>query len=84
MLVPFAGIDETEQPLRAARLSSRGLAQVVKEADLDAGVLTAAVGRALASPLPDHHIDLEGAASAAQFLRERLADSISEDCSPTV
>jgi predicted glycosyltransferase len=72
VLVPFAGVGETEQPLRAERLAGRGLAHVVSKADLDAGMLTAAIEHALASSLPGHDLDLEGAQHTALLLRRHI------------
>jgi predicted glycosyltransferase len=78
VLVPFAGNGETEQTLRANKLASRGLAQVVPEAELSADRLVAAAKAALAARPPVHGLDLEGANKTASLLRRFLADSISE------
>jgi predicted glycosyltransferase len=77
ILVPFAGNDETEQPMRAECLAARGLAHVVSEVDLTSDTLFAAVERALASPPPQHNLDLEGARGSVQLLRRHLRDSLS-------
>jgi predicted glycosyltransferase len=78
VLVPFAGNDETEQTMRANGLASRGLAQVVSEAELNADRLVAAAQAALAAPFPVHGLDLDGASKSALLLRRRLARSISQ------
>jgi predicted glycosyltransferase len=85
VLVPFAGNGETEQPMRAERLASRGLAHVVAEADLTAETLTTTIEAALALPLPDHNLDLEGALNTAHLLRRhvRQPESYSADCRAT-
>jgi predicted glycosyltransferase len=70
---PFAGAGETEQTVRAAKLESRNLAEVVPDAKLGASALASAVERALALPKPPRHgLDLEGARSTALQLRRSL------------
>ena len=62
VLVPFAGSGETEQPERAAALAARGRAEVVREADLDADALAAAVDKAVTlPPAAVGALDLDGA-----------------------
>ena len=78
VLVPFTGSGETEQTMRANELASRGLAQVVTEAELSADRLVAAANSALASQIPVHGLDLDGASKTASLLWRVLADSISE------
>lgn len=69
VLVPFAEGGETEQTLRAERLSQLGLARVVREDELDAGHLSEAIAAALGAPAPVAKLDLEGAAGTARALR---------------
>lgn len=71
VLVPYDAPGETEQPLRAAVLAARGLATVVRAADLAPGVLAAAVDAALARPRPTGHgIDLGGVAATVKLVKE--------------
>lgn len=73
VLVPFAAGGETEQGLRAARLSALGLAGVVPEAELSAMRLAGAVETALSGPPPPPAaLDLNGAAETARLLRSLL------------
>lgn len=66
VLVPFAAEGETEQPMRAARLATRGLAEVVAERDLAPDVLASAIDRAAARGLaPPCPFASDGAARAA-------------------
>jgi predicted glycosyltransferase len=76
VLVPFAGNGETEQTTRANGLASRGLAQVLPEAELSADRLVAAAKAALAAPPPVHDLDLDGASKTASLLHRALARSI--------
>lgn len=76
VLVPFAGNGETEQTMRANGLASRGLAQVVPEAELSGCRLVAAGNAALAAPPPSHHLDLDGASKTASLLHRALSRSI--------
>ena len=71
VVVPFAGKDETEQSMRAERLSELGLARLIHEQDLTVDTLASAIARPLAAP-PDRNLDLEGAAETARLLRERV------------
>ena len=50
VLVPFAAGRETEQPLRAERLAALGAAELVRESELSAAALAAAIERAAARP----------------------------------
>ncbi|CAA9364896.1 MAG: hypothetical protein AVDCRST_MAG90-3293, partial [uncultured Microvirga sp.] len=71
VLVPFEGGGETEQRLRADRLSARGLAQVLPQAELSAVTLAACVDAALAGPRPAAAgIDLEGARRSVEIVEE--------------
>lgn len=68
VVVPFAGEDETEQPMRAERLSAHGAITVVSEADLSPVSLARAVDRARAAPNRWPALDLEGARATARRL----------------
>ena len=69
LLVPFAGGGETEQTLRATRLRSLGLANVLFQTDLTAKTLAAAVLQTLAAPPPPPNtLDLDGADHAARLI----------------
>lgn len=75
VVIPFAGGEETEQALRATLLAERGLLKVVREADLSAERLAAAIDAALTTPQPAKSgIDLNGAEQTAQLVREALAE----------
>lgn len=66
VLVPFATAKETEQAIRARALAERGRAVVVEEPDPPR--LAAAIAEALAAPLPDLPVRLDGAAQTAREL----------------
>ncbi len=69
VIVPFAAGGETEQPLRAARLAERGLAQKLDEADLTPETLARAIDAALAAPPASAAgLDLDGAAASARLV----------------
>jgi predicted glycosyltransferase len=72
VLVPYAGAGESEQALRARRLSH--LFEVVEEAALTPKALAAAIERAAARERPSASaIDLGGAARSAALMREWLS-----------
>ncbi len=72
VLVPFAAGRETEQPLRAERLAALGAAELVRESELSAAALAAAIERAAARPRPVLAIDTGGAARSAQVIAEMI------------
>ncbi len=74
VVVPYAGGLETEQTLRAERLQTRGVLQVVPEAALSPEAIAAAAARALAGP-PARlaALDMGGAERTVQLLRGALA-----------
>lgn len=75
VVIPFAGGEETEQSLRANLLAERGLLEVVREADLTAETLAAAVDRALdRKPSPASRIRLDGAQETVRLVRHFLAE----------
>jgi len=74
VVVPFAGVAESEQTLRANLLAERGMLEVVEEAALTPATLAAAIDRAAARPRPvPGAIDLDGARRSAELLHEWLA-----------
>lgn len=73
VVVPFSGGDETEQALRADLLAQRGAVQAVRETELTAQSLAAAVDRAMMQTLPEKPVlDLNGAANTAALLHKLL------------
>jgi predicted glycosyltransferase len=69
VVVPFAGGHETEQTLRAECFAARGLVECVKEAELSAQSLAAAIDRALGRDRPPPAgIDLDGARNSARLI----------------
>jgi predicted glycosyltransferase len=73
VLIPFATERETEQTLRAERLSQRGLARVLPEAALTADRLAAFVAEALAMPRPLGKVKIDGEAETERVLARALA-----------
>jgi predicted glycosyltransferase len=73
VLVPFETASETEQSLRAERLSNMGLAQTISEADLTPENLAKAVDAALDRPPPQVvDLNLEGMANTVRFVQDLL------------
>lgn len=73
VLVPFETASETEQSLRAERLSSMGLAQTISETDLTPENLAKAVDTALDRPPPQVvDLNLDGMANTVQFVQDLL------------
>jgi predicted glycosyltransferase len=72
VLIPFAQSGETEQSLRAAKLKSLGLAEVVSESDLTPLRLSEAVS-STAGQRREHGLDLDGARRTAEILKQKLA-----------
>ena len=71
VMVPFAGVSESEQTLRAQLLAARGLIGMVEEARLSPETLAAAVDAAmLRPPAAKAGVDLDGARRSAALLRE--------------
>lgn len=74
LLVPFSGSGETEQALRATRLSGLGLAHALFEPDLTPAAMAAAIHHALTSPPPPANtLDLNGADHAADLIATLIA-----------
>jgi predicted glycosyltransferase len=69
VLVPFETATETEQRIRAERLTSLGLAETVWEADLGPSSLARAIDRAAGQP-PERRLvlDLDGAPATARSI----------------
>jgi predicted glycosyltransferase len=76
VLVPFETASETEQRLRAERLASLGLAQIVWESDLTSSSLARAIDAALDQPPAKRHaVALDGADASARLIEELAARS---------
>ncbi len=58
----------SDQSLRAERLAERGLATVIPATELTSIRLADAMGQALASPPPQHDLDLDGAKNTLAFV----------------
>jgi predicted glycosyltransferase len=73
VLVPFAGLGETEQPTRARALAARGRAEIVDEAALGPESLAAAIdARAGKGAPPSLAVDLNGMANSARLVAGML------------
>lgn len=74
VLVPFAGLGETEQSLRAEKLAARGLVQLLAERELVPERLAGAIDAADAMPVPAFGwIDKDGGAASVRIVTEALA-----------
>ncbi len=74
VLVPFAELVETEQALRAERLATLGIAEIVPAESLSPDRLARAIERtALATP-PPLAIDIDGARRSAAIICDLLAN----------
>jgi predicted glycosyltransferase len=76
VLVPFETASETEQRIRAERLASLGLAQIVRENGLGASSLARAIDAATRRPLAADavsELNLDGAAATARLVAELAA-----------
>jgi predicted glycosyltransferase len=83
VLVPFAAERETEQLLRAELLAALGAAELVRESELSAAALAAAIERAASRPRPSLAIDTEGAARSAWLIARMIgAESVSDRFDP--
>lgn len=74
VLVPFAGNGQTEQPLRADLLRTRGRAELVAENMLAPDTLAAAIDRALAAPVAEITPRRDGARESARLLAAWLGE----------
>jgi len=70
VLIPFEGVSETEQLMRAQILSQHGVLQQVKDSELTPQNLAAAIDRALSNERDDVEIDSNGANNSAALLIE--------------
>jgi predicted glycosyltransferase len=68
VLVPFAAERETEQSMRAERLAALGAAELVREGELSASSLAAAIERAAMREPAGIDIDINGAANSARII----------------
>jgi predicted glycosyltransferase len=76
VLVPFETASETEQRIRAERLASLGLAEIVRENALAASSLARAIDAAIQRPTAADAVpglNLEGAATTARLVAELAA-----------
>jgi predicted glycosyltransferase len=74
VLVPFETATETEQRIRAERLSRLGLAEIVWESELTPSSLARAIDRVASCPPEGRRaLDLDGAATSARLLAELAA-----------
>jgi len=74
VLVPFAGVAESEQTLRATLLAARGAATMLAENALTPDNLAAAVNHAARAPQPPADVvDLDGARRSAELLKQWLS-----------
>lgn len=73
ILIPFVAAGETEQTVRAERLQTLGLAEILPEQGLTLEDVKAAVETALgAPPRPAVSLDLDGAAKSAVIIRSMI------------
>jgi predicted glycosyltransferase len=72
VLVPFAAERETEQLVRAERLASFGAVELVREDELSAQTLAAAIERAASRSPPAIAIDTDGAVRSARLIAAML------------
>ena len=73
VLVPFAAEHETEQLIRAEHLAARGVAELVREAELTPATLAAAIERAAARDPAPIHLDTDGARRSAELIAGLIA-----------
>ena len=73
ILIPFVAAGETEQTVRAERLKTLGLADILPEEGLTLDDVKAAVERALAAPpRPAVRLNLDGASRSASIIRSMI------------
>jgi predicted glycosyltransferase len=73
VLVPFAAERETEQQIRAEHLAARGMAELVREAELTPATLAAAIERSAARDPAPIRLDTEGARRSAELIAGLIA-----------
>ena len=79
VLVPFAAERETEQLMRAQRLTALGAAELVRESELTPSSLAAAIERAAAREPPSLAIDTAGAIRSARLIAALVAGRAAAD-----
>ena len=85
VVVPFAQGNETEQQQRAERLAHGGYLTLLRESELDAPHLAAAIAATLAAPLSRPRIKLNGAHVSAEKIRALLCTrAATAICPPSV
>jgi len=77
VVVPFASERETEQQLRAERLASRGVLELVRETDLTPARLAHAIERAIECGPGAISVDTGGARRAGELLANIIRDPAS-------
>jgi predicted glycosyltransferase len=77
VVVPFASERETEQQLRAERLASRGVLELVSESDLTPGRLGRAIERAVERGPGTIGVRMGGARCAAGLIADMIRDPAS-------
>ncbi len=83
VLVPFETAVETEQRIRAERLTSLGLAETVWESELNPRSLARAIDRVASRPQGRRpRLDLDGAAASARLVAELAARPAPSDLTP--
>ena len=74
VVVPFASERETEQQLRAERLATRGVLELVGETELTPGRLAQAMERAIEREPATLSVDMGGARRGADLIANMLGD----------
>ncbi len=72
VVIPFSTGGETEQTMRAERLTQHGLATMIYEAELTPNKLVQAIDQAIANPAPTNRFDLDGALNTANYLKSLI------------
>lgn len=71
--LPYAGGLESEQTLRCGLLAERGALEMVRQEDVSARAVAAAVDRAMAAPKQDRAVvNMDGAQRTVELLREAI------------
>ncbi|WP_068087611.1 glycosyltransferase family protein [Polycladidibacter stylochi] len=73
VMIPFSQGHESEQLQRAQVLQEKSRVQVVEEHQLTPQSLACAIQKALAAPLPELSVDMNGAENSARILIDALA-----------
>lgn len=76
--LPYAGGLESEQTLRCGLLAQRGVIEMVKQEEVSAAAVAAAVERALAAPRHDRAVvNMDGAQTTASLLKKAVGERAS-------